>query len=129
MAKAYVKHDYAVTGRDYVETEGGGGGGGGVNYSTEEQDTGLKWINGRSIYQKTIVYKSIVDVSPDTWTASNVTIADFDFAISAWGLSDTNTLYNLNCAYIESAIKLQACRVSGSNAPIKTLTLQYLKTE
>lgn len=26
MAKAYVKHDYAVTGRDYVETEGGGGG-------------------------------------------------------------------------------------------------------
>ena len=30
MAKAYVKHDYAVTGRDYVETEGGGGGGGGL---------------------------------------------------------------------------------------------------
>lgn len=23
MAKAYVKHDYAVTGKDYVETDGG----------------------------------------------------------------------------------------------------------
>ena len=53
MAKAYVKHDYAVTGRDYVETEGGGGSGGGVSYSTEEQDTGLTWIDGSKVYQKT----------------------------------------------------------------------------
>lgn len=28
--------------------------GGGIDYSTEEQDTGLKWIDGRTIYQKTI---------------------------------------------------------------------------
>lgn len=28
--------------------------GGGINYTTEEQDTGLKWIDGRTIYQKTI---------------------------------------------------------------------------
>ena len=27
--------------------------GGGVNYSLEEQDTGLKWIDGRTVYQKT----------------------------------------------------------------------------
>ena len=26
---------------------------GGINYSTEEQDTGLKWIDGKTIYQKT----------------------------------------------------------------------------
>lgn len=30
-----------------------GGGGGGVNYSTDEQDTGLTWIDGSPIYQKT----------------------------------------------------------------------------
>lgn len=30
----------------------GGGGAGGVNYSLEEQDTGLTWIDGRPIYQK-----------------------------------------------------------------------------
>lgn len=29
-------------------------GGGGIDYSTEEQDTGLKWIDGRTIYQKTV---------------------------------------------------------------------------
>lgn len=30
--------------------------GGGVDYSTEEQDTGLKWVDGRTIYQKTYVF-------------------------------------------------------------------------
>ena len=27
--------------------------GGGVDYSTQEQDTGLKWIDGRTVYQRT----------------------------------------------------------------------------
>ena len=31
-----------------------GGGGGSIDYSTEEQDTGIKWIDGSAIYQKTI---------------------------------------------------------------------------
>jgi hypothetical protein len=34
-------------------------GGGGVDYSTTEQDTGLKWIDGKIVYQKTIVYTNI----------------------------------------------------------------------
>lgn len=32
-----------------------GGGGGGINYSTDEQDTGLKWIDGKPIYRTTII--------------------------------------------------------------------------
>ena len=54
MSKWYLQHDYAVTGRDYVDTEGGEGGGGGVDYSTEEQATGLKWIDGKELYQITV---------------------------------------------------------------------------
>lgn len=35
-------------------TKGGGGSsGGGVDYSTTEQNTGLKWIDGKPIYQRT----------------------------------------------------------------------------
>lgn len=34
----------------------GGSSGGGIDYSTTEQDTGLKWVNGETIYQKTIYY-------------------------------------------------------------------------
>lgn len=36
-------------------TKGGGGSsGGGVDYSTTEQNTGLKWIDGKPIYQKSV---------------------------------------------------------------------------
>ena len=43
---------------------------GGVDYSTSEQDTGVKWIDGRPIYQKTYTGT----------TASNQTVIDSDFA-------------------------------------------------
>ena len=43
-------HETRVT-----ELEQGGGGGGGVDYSSTEQDTGLKWTDDRPVYQKTIV--------------------------------------------------------------------------
>lgn len=33
---------------------GVGGGGGGLDFSLVEQDTGLKWIDGKSIFQKTV---------------------------------------------------------------------------
>lgn len=33
-------------------------GGGGVDYSTSEQDTGLKWIDGKPIYQRTFLNTS-----------------------------------------------------------------------
>lgn len=33
--------------------------GGGVNYSLEEQNTGLKWIDGKDIYQKTIYFNAL----------------------------------------------------------------------
>lgn len=39
-----------------------GGSGGGIDYSTSEQDTGLKWIDGKTVYQKTYQYSSVVSV-------------------------------------------------------------------
>lgn len=43
------------------------GGKGGVDYSTDEQDTGLKWIDGSSIYCKTV----------DMGTSNNATGASY----------------------------------------------------
>lgn len=51
---------------------GGSGGGGGVDYSTTEQDTGLKWIDGKPIYQKT--YSEVLTSTIGngaTWYAMN----------------------------------------------------------
>ncbi len=43
------------------------GGTGGISYSTDEQDTGLTWIDGRPIYQKTYAV-----TSPSGNTATNL---------------------------------------------------------
>lgn len=87
MAKAYVKHDYAVTGRDYVETEGGGGGAGG-SYSTEKHQVGT-WIDGSPIYEITI------DVAP----LPNNTSASFDID------ADLNRVISMEGYAIESTDK------------------------
>ena len=50
MSKLYVQHDYQVTGKDYVETDGGGGGGTNIDYSEGVVDTGDKWTDGKKIY-------------------------------------------------------------------------------
>lgn len=46
--------------------------GGGINYSLDEQDTGLKWIDGSSIYQKTFVFESIVQ-------GNYISLADLEY--------------------------------------------------
>ena len=59
----------------------------GINYSTEEQNTGLTWIDGKEIYQKTvIVNRANFD---NTWTEiphniENIdNICDYDVLIKA----------------------------------------------
>ena len=42
----------------------GGGGGGGIDYSETEQDTGLKWIDGKTVYQKT--FKQLITGLPSS---------------------------------------------------------------
>lgn len=42
-------------------------GGGGIDYSTSEQNTGLKWIDGKDIYQKTVTASSTVAVNNYSW--------------------------------------------------------------
>lgn len=45
--------DNDATNKKYVDDAIAGVSGGGINYSTNEQDTGVKWIDGKTIYQKT----------------------------------------------------------------------------
>lgn len=142
MAKAYVKHDYAVTGRDYVETEGGDTpAGGGINYSTDEQDTGLTWINGSHVYQKTISMGTLPNNStitiPHGISGLNVIIHMYGSANSSQS-GYTIPLEDLDAqAGINSAIRLYA---NNTNLYITTkadqstydtcyVTMCYTKTE
>ena len=54
--------------------------GGGIDYSTEEQDTGLKWIDGRHVYQRTFD-KTTTVLNDREWNSnilgtSNIQIID-----------------------------------------------------
>lgn len=82
MSKLYLQHDYQVTGKDYVETEGGDTPAGGVSYSTEEQDTGLTWVDGSKIYQKTL----FIENAPSNDSASYTIADDLDRVISYDGM-------------------------------------------
>lgn len=65
----------------------GGGGGGGIDYSTTEQDTGLKWIDGKSIYQRTYDFGQNINISNSTPGSFSLDgIATFERIIKCWGI-------------------------------------------
>ena len=136
MSKSYVKHDYAVTGNDYVEIEGGEGGG--VNYSTEEHVIGK--VADKTLYGKTIVFNN---VAGNTFTTEAHGIADLDTIWNIRGvvlygtgsvavvgpyIGDLSTLTNYAGAYVwEGNISV---KIGSSIAPgTVMITLEYLKTE
>lgn len=55
--------------------------GGGVNYSTDEQDTGLTWVDGKPVYQKTISGT----MNPTSPTTIAHGISNFDELVSMEG--------------------------------------------
>lgn len=73
MSKAFVQRDTAVTGKYYVETEGGGDtpAGGSAGYDMEEHVVG-KWTDGSDLYECT--YSSGWAVAASTSGAQKSTI-------------------------------------------------------
>lgn len=59
-------------------TKGGGGSsGGGIDYSTTEQNTGLKWVDGKPIYQRTLN----PNITLTTTGQSVLTLTDIDMIV------------------------------------------------
>lgn len=67
------------------------GGGGVVDYSTSEQDTGKKWIDGRPIYSKTIYVSTLAnganvlidsDFTPTIYDVAYVTFVKWTYTSS-----------------------------------------------
>ena len=68
-----------------------------MDYSTTEQDTGKKWIDGKSIYQKTFIFNNL------SGSVNNLSldINNMDNLISSEGvayLSGYTNVYSLNFA-------------------------------
>lgn len=60
-----------------------------INYSTSEQDTGQKWIDGKTIYQKTVYIGSLPNAA-----AKNVAhgIASLDRIVRMYGTANSGTV-------------------------------------
>lgn len=103
---------------------------GGVDFSTNEQDTGLKWIDGRPIYQKTYV----LDTKPSIGTGwhsiltkgeSELTI---DKIINGFVITDTGIYFPVGVACNDDTnievYNMSSITITG----VEYFTIQYLKT-
>lgn len=104
------------------------GGGGGIDYSTSEQDTGLKWIDGRSIYQITFITPSIrIDNSGINIGQYMANLSDVSIPIYAEGVSTDPT--SIACSAIwcgfSGTTLLGYCSEGFPN--VTYITIQYVK--
>lgn len=60
----------------FVPFLGGGSSSSSINYSTEEQKTGQKWIDGKPIYQKTVRFQNVI--SKNSWAQYSFGLVDAD---------------------------------------------------
>lgn len=107
---------------------------GGLDYSTAEQDTGIKWYDNNNIYQKTF----IITVDSETKSVDFGVDGTIDTVISIDGTwSDANNSFLLeyarayHCAVdVSRASKLVRVsgNVSGENIKV-VVTIKYTKQE
>lgn len=138
MSKLYLQHDYKVTGRDYVETEGGDTPAGGISYSTEEQDTGLTWTDGKKIYQKTLELENVT-VPANGYETIDISALGAAHIITVGGtlatgeslpyLVKNGSDLNMVSVTANSATELFISRSGASLTISASITVTYTKTE
>lgn len=119
-----------------------------INYSTEEQNTGIKWIDGKILYQKTFEKTINVTSANRTWytilTSSDLRYIDAKkifIDVSGSYIEDSDGLYNINYSsmvgstggiigtvYDKETDEIQVC-IAGFTAGSRTvnITIRYTK--
>lgn len=141
---------YDATNDEWINGTGGGGGGGtAIDYSTTEQNTGQKWIDGKDIWQRTYYTDNLSDTSTLSNAYTLGTLGDYDTIVSIEGaVSSTNragwsslggigniTSWNFGVHITESSgnnIVCIFCASSTSSVAIKNgkaiVTIKYTKS-
>lgn len=95
-----------------------------VDYSTDEQDTEVKYLDGSNIYQKSFYLASAVSLASNTWTNA-VQDNKIGQVISAEGANANGDMIGLigrvNNGYA------QVLSLMSTTQSLKVLTLKYLK--
>ena len=111
------------------EPDGGGGGssGGGINYSLTEQNTGLKWIDGSDIYQKTVTFSQIGG-NGGNWISTDADISSLnvDLKIGARLMSTDDIMYEGIFTVDNGNLRIMHFR--GTSIDFVNATIQYTKS-
>jgi hypothetical protein len=110
-------------------------GGGGVDYSTTEQDTGLEWVDGSHIYQKTVNFGSLPN---NGYKDVSTGVVNFDKLINIWGTLtwpsglqgslDHNNFGGAEVAFQVTSSGVVRCTTQMDRSDITAVvTLQYTK--
>lgn len=114
---------YAVT-NDPNDSSGGG-----IGFSTAEVNTGVTWIDGNDIYQKTISFDPAITVNQNDWTNLAISSTGIDVLIDAIA---SNTGVCWGCINISKAVHsgyLSALTSrNGDSISVNALTIRYTKT-
>lgn len=97
------------------------------NYSTTEQPTGQKWIDGKDIYFRVVVTQEAVSMPYNTWVNLGVDIADFAVGIRAVGIGSTGACVPL-CMDRDATVGIQLLNMRNTTLSFNTFILEYAKS-
>ena len=97
-------------------------------YSTEEHIVG-EWIDGKTLYEKTIDLGQNIDISYNSWTEINADSTGIDLIIDVKGTNAGGTNYDIMLGKKTANNKFEA-QTSRNNytASLRYLTIQYTKS-
>jgi hypothetical protein len=104
----------------------------GVNYSTNEQDTGMLWHDGRHVYQISFIFDRNVNLPTSAYELwFDISTLNIDNIIDSkfvWE-SRTKGSVNINQCYVQNNRLYLRMNPSVDNTLNSVLTIQYIKTE
>lgn len=98
------------------------------NFSTDEQSTGLKWLDGRDILFKVADLGTDATIRNDQWLFNAFSISDIDLIFLCFGINSqaTGTYYPLIAYHTGNNINLLAARHNGY-ATCRYIVIFYIK--
>lgn len=111
----------------YIGLLEGAEGGSGINYSTNEQDTGLKWIDGKSIYQITYDFNEGISLTANAWTSTDITISGTIDILSAELVSTLHEHLIGQVTPADVGGKVSIFNFRSTSPIVKYLTIRYIK--
>lgn len=102
-------------------------GGGLPDYSTTEQETGQKWLDGKDIYQKTVVFETTTQINPTSWTTIT-SGAGMDKLLSVMTVAGDGTVSDGRLRWKLDGGNVQAASIEIMNLVTPSITLYYTKS-